>query len=439
MSTTRRDVLRLMAIGGAGGAVQALLPGYASGQDASTEALVARMKADLAKHAGFGDKFSAGPGDLAAADWVAGRLRSSGYRVEAPPFDAPFFVKRAARLIAGTATVDVVPQAPVTPTGSRGVTAPLALVESTVGDVRDRIAVIVFPNARHAALVAERGVGQTVTSAVRAGAKAIVMVTTGPTGEAIALNSPEGGFVQIPAAVLAPKLAAPIVDAARRGAEGTLVLDGDATHRPSPNVIGRITRGERWLAISTPRSGWFGCVGERGTGTALFLELADWAPRRSPDHSIFVMNTGGHEYFFAGSHRAVELAPPAAATALWTHVGATVAVRDAQERNGTLVMLDTADPQRSMMATDAVRAAAAEAFSGLSGLSTPTPVRAGAGELSAFTDRGYAKAFAVIGTHRPFHTVQDTLDCVDARLIVPVLQAHQRTMELVVSEGNRKQ
>jgi hypothetical protein len=89
------------------------------------------------------------------------------------------------------------------------------------------------------------------------------------------------------------------------------------------------------------------------------------------------------------------------------------------------------------MATDNIRAAAVEAFSGLSGLSNPTPVRAGAGELSAFTDRGYTKAFAVIGTHRPFHTVQDTLDCVDARLIVPVLQAHQRTMELVIREGIR--
>jgi hypothetical protein len=328
----------------------------------------------------------------------------------------------------------VMPQAPFTVTGASGVTAPLALVAGpTIGDVRDRIAVIVFPTARHAALFAANGVGLTVTNAARAGAKAIVMVTTGPTGEAIALNCPEDGFVKVPAAVLAPKQAAPIVDAARRGVQATLVVDGDATHKPSPNVIGRITRGDRWIAISTPRSGWFGCVGERGTGTALFLELANWAARRFPDLSVFVMSTGGHEYFFAGSHRAVLFAPPAASTLLWTHIGATVAVREAQDRNGSLVMLDTADPQRSLMATDNIRAAAVQAFAGLSGLSNPTAVRAGAGELSAFTDRGYTKAFAVIATHRPFHTVQDTLECVDGRLIVPVLQAHQRMMELVIA------
>jgi hypothetical protein len=425
-------MLRLLAAGATSGVAHGLWPERLAAQPGA-DSLVARMQADLVTHAGFGGKFSAGPGDLATANWIAARLRASGYQVEAPTFEAPFFVKRTTRLTVGATVVDVMPQAPVTVTGASGVTAPLALVDgTTVGDVRDRIAVIVFPNARHAALSAGGGVGQTVTNAARGGAKAIVMITTGPTGEAIALNCPEDGFVKVPAAVLAPKQAEPIVSAARRGEQATLVVDGDATHRPSPNVIGRITRGERWIAISTPRSGWFGCVGERGTGTALFLELAAWAPRRFPDLSIFLMNTGGHEYFFAGSRHAVLLAPPAPNTALWTHIGATVAVRDAQEHEGKLVMLDTADPQRSLMATDTVRAAAAEAFSGLSGLSNPTPVRAGAGELSAFTDRGYSKAFAVIATHRPFHTVQDTLDCVDARLIVPVLQAHQRTMELVV-------
>ena len=63
------------------------------------------------------------------------------------------------------------------------------------------------------------------------------------------------------------------------------------------------------------------------------------------------------------------------------------------------------------------------------GLFMPTPVRAGAGELSTFTDKGYATAFAVIGVHRWFHTAQDTLERVDAKLVVPVLQAHQRAME----------
>jgi hypothetical protein len=69
--------------------------------------------------------------------------------------------------------------------------------------------------------------------------------------------------------------------------------------------------------------------------------------------------------------------------------------------------------------------------------SLPTPIRPQAGELSTFTDMGYARAFAVLGVHPWFHTPLDTLDTldtlerVDARLLLPVLEAHQRTIELL--------
>ena len=43
--------------------------------------------------------------------------------------------------------------------------------------------------------------------------------------------------------------------------------------------------------------------------------------------------------------------------------------------------------------------------------------------------------FAVIGVHRWFHTPGDTLDCVNADLLVPVLEAHRRTIELAVTRG----
>jgi len=430
---TRRELLQGLAWAGAGVA-HAAFPRVARAQDARPD-ITGRIRANLERHAGFGDKFSGGPGDRATADWIAGRLRASGYRLEESTFDAPYFVRRAARLTTGTVSSDVVPQAPVVPTGAAGVTAPLALADNEGSDVRGRIALVVAPFGRHAALFPDRAIGLTVRNAAAAGARAVVIVTTGPTGEAIALNAPEQPFVSIPTAVLAPKQSEPFAAAARAGASATLVLDGDATHRPCRNLVGRVERGGRWLVISTPRSGWFGCVGERGTGTAVFLELADWAVRRFPALSIFAMNTGGHEYFFAGSHRVVDQAPPPAATVAWVHIGATLAARDAEARNGRLVMLDTADPQRTLMVTSAARQAAAEAFRGLSGLERPVDVRPGAGELSAFTDRGYGAAFAVLGLHRWLHTVEDTLERVDARLVVPVLRAHQRAIEILAGRA----
>lgn len=435
MPTTRRRILTTAALGAGAGAVHALLPLTAAAQT-RPGSLTERIRVDLERHAAFGDKFSGGPGDSANADWIAGRLRSAGYRVAVSEFDAPFFVRRQARLATGALSVEVDPQAPVVPTGRRGVTGRLALVEDAagdeVGDVRGRIALIVAPFARHAALFTTRGIGRTVTAAADAGAAAIVIVTTGPSGEAVALNAPEQPFVPVPTAVLAPKNAAAFVDAARSSAEATLILDGDATHRPCRNVVARIERGNRWIAMSTPRSGWYGCTAERGTGTAAFLEIADWAAGRFADLSIFLMNTGGHEYFFAGSHRVVHEAPPPEDTLVWAHIGATLAARDAVERDGEWVMLDTADPQRSLMASAEARDAATAAFKGLSGLEEPGIIRSQAGELSTFTDMGYRKAFAVIGLHRWFHTRLDTLATVDARLVVPVVQAHQKTIELLV-------
>jgi len=432
--TTRRELLRGIAWG-AGASALSVAPPRARADD-DLDAVTRRLRSDLERHASFGDKFSAGPGDTTTAQWVADRLRASGYRVEDSSFDAPFFVKRAARLASGAASTEVVPQAPVVTTGARGVTARLALVAgegADVGDVAGRIALVVAQFARHAALSPQGGIGQTVVEAARRGAVAVVIVTTGPSGEAVALNAPEEPFVPVPAAVLAPKLAEPFVAAARAASEATLIVDGDATHRSCRNVVGRVARGERWLGISTPRSGWYGCVAERGTGTAVFLELADWAPRRFPDLSVFVMNTGGHEYFFAGSQRVIGQGPPPTKTLCWAHIGATLAARDAEQRDGRWVMLDSADPQRSLMASEPIRELASRAFTGLSGLERAVAIRAGAGELSTFTDRGYANAFAVLGQHRWFHTVADTLDCVDARLLTPVLRAHQRAIEAVAT------
>ena len=418
---TRRDVLK------------GIVWGVVSGDD--TSAITRQIQADLERHAGFGDKFSGGPGDLATANWIADWLRRSGYRVEASTFDAPFFVKRTARLTIGAASASVLPQAPVVTTGNQGLKARLAFVDREVGDVRGRIALVVAPFARHAALFPTRGIGLTITEAAKAGASAIVIVTTGPSGEAVALNAPEQPFVPMPTAILAPKDAEPFVDAAKSGSEATLVLDGDATHRPSTNLVGRVERGPRWLVFSTPRTGWFGCVGERGTGTALFLELADWAVKRFADLSIFVMNTGGHEYFFAGSNRIVNQAPPPPRTVVWTHIGASLAARDADDTTRPPTMLDTADPERTLMVTDNLRDLATDTFRGLAGLERPVAVRPQAGELSTFTDRGYTTAFAVLGVHRWLHTREDTLARVDARLVVPVLRAHQRMVERIVAKA----
>src|SRR3546814_9587510 len=101
------------------------------------------------------------------------------------------------------------------------------------------------------------------------------------TGEALLLNVPAGHPVSDkPLALLAPRLAAPVIEAARHGAAAKLALRGRGGIRAAQNIIGRRVRsGRPWLVVSTPRSGWTDCAGERGPGIAMWLALADWMPR----------------------------------------------------------------------------------------------------------------------------------------------------------------
>jgi len=432
---SRRSLLRSIALTAGGAALEPLL--HAQNAPPAVDAVTARIHGDLQKHAGFGSKRSATPGDLQTAEWIAQRLGTYGYKISMHDFPAPFLVERSSRLTSEGMSLNLYPQTPAATTTSKGVTGRLALIRNTAdaAATKGKIAFLVLNSARHAALgKGNAGIGGTIKAAASAGALGVVIVTTGPSGEAILLNAPEDQVMPVPVAIMAPKNSKSFQDAAAAGAEATFVLDGEETERNSTNLIGRLERGPRWIVISTPRSGWFDCVGERGTGTSVFLELAALAVDRFPTHSIHLVNAGAHEYYFAGSHKVMNLAPPPEATDMWAHVGACVAARDADESGTTLRMLDTADPQRSVMATTNLTAAVAEGFRGIRELERAQPVRADAGELSVFTDKGYSRCFAVLGLHRWLHTVADTIERVDARLVTPVLEAHKRTIERGMAE-----
>ena len=185
MKITRRELIRTAILGAGAAAIGSARTTTTLAQD--TDRITTQFRADLEKHASFGDKYSGGTGDQKTAEWISGRLKQSGYRVRETEFDAPFFVKRTARMTAGSSAVDVMPQGPVVVTGASGITAPLALAGDPGVDVRGKIALVVLPFGRHAAL-GTTGIGATVTTTAKAGARAIVIVTTGPSGEAAMLN-----------------------------------------------------------------------------------------------------------------------------------------------------------------------------------------------------------------------------------------------------------
>jgi hypothetical protein len=394
----------------------------------------ADLQAILERYFAFGDKASGGPGDIATGEWLEGELRRAGYACRRQVFEVPYFEVKQATLACGEARAGVIPQAIVAPTGPQGLTAPLRLASGR-GDLTGAIALVLLPSKRWASL-ADPQVVRPLAEAIQRGAAGVVLVTTGPTGEAIALNvSTHRSALERPVAILAPKDAAAFVAAASEGKTATLTVDGSGggkARRPAFNLIARLDRkAPKTLIISTPRSGWFACAAERGSGLAVWLWLARELARTNPRVNVELLATSGHEYeYLGGEHYLAEAAPKPAATKLWTHIGASAAARDWHELGPRLLPLPSADPQRVLTATADIVEATRRAFHGVTGLEATyvADKTTAGGELVNVLDAGYATAIGLYGGHRYFHTRGDDMRCVSGDLVAPVAAAFQRAI-----------
>ena len=93
------------------------------------------------------------------------------------------------------------------------------------------------------------------------------------------------------------------------------------------------------MIVSTPYSGWFTCGGERGSGIAIWLALAEWAAKDTSGVKWIFMTSDGHELLFRGTNMFLRsnLIPPPSDVYLWTHFGAdAITYNYVQNPNGTL-------------------------------------------------------------------------------------------------------
>jgi hypothetical protein len=223
------------------------------------------LMADVRSYAEAGNKQSGGAGDRWAADWMAERLAAAGFSVERQQFEAPWFQAEKSELAIGDQTLALVAQPLVVETSAAGLNAPLRLAESA-GRLDGAIAVIRLPYRRWSTIT-DRAAREPLADAKQRGASAAILVTTGPTGDALLLNAPaDTPAFAAPLGLLAPMKAAAVIEAARNGQMATLTLFGKGGVRVCENIIGRIDRGTgRWL-VSAGRvlqSGWHllrGCL-----------------------------------------------------------------------------------------------------------------------------------------------------------------------------------
>ncbi len=390
------------------------------------------VAADLARYIGFGGKAAGGPGDMACGEWLDAELGRLGFATERQAISVPFFAAERCELISGAARAGVWPQPIVRSTPPAGVSGPLVRVDGgghAAASLAGAIALVDLPFRRWSTMLAP-GARRPIAAAFAAGARAVVAVTNGPTGRVIALNSDgRAPLFPGPVALLAPADAAPFLAAAARGARATLHLAGESGRRPAFNLIGRIERGaRRWLVVSTPRSGWFTCAGERGGGVATWLALARWASATQGGFNLAFIANSGHEYEYLGAEEMLRaIAPRPAATAFWLHLGANLAASDWHEAVGEMRPLPSSDPQRFLVVSPPLLAAARETFAGLCGLEAPYSSEAlSAGELGNVIAAGYPLVAGVFGIHRFHHVADDDARCVSAAEVARAATAFRR-------------
>jgi len=393
-----------------------------------------RVAADLATYIGFGSKQSGGKGDTDCGLWLASELKAAGFAVEKPRLSVPWFEPTECKIDIGGAQASLWPQPIVAPTPPHGVRGPLVRVDSVgraSASLQGAIALVDLPYNRWSSALA-KPIRHPIEAAFAKGAKAAVVITNGPTGKIIALNADgRSPMFAGPVGLLAPADAAPFLNAAITHAAATVTLTGKGGRRPAFNIIGKLDRGiGRWLIVSTPRSGWFGCAGERGGGIAAWLDLARRAPSMLPDHDIAFLCNSGHEYENLGAEEALKaVAPKPVETDFWLHLGANLAASDWHEGLFGLAPLAGVDSQRYLVVSRPLLPTARRLFAGLPGLESPYPSdKLSAGELSTIIAAGYPSVAGIFGLHRFHHVADDDARCVSPASVTATCAAFRHLL-----------
>ncbi|MBY8826506.1 PA domain-containing protein [Hephaestia mangrovi] len=395
---------------------------------------VASVEDDLARYIGFGSKQSGGAGDTACGHWLADEIGRTGFVVETHDLSVPCFDPGQCEITAGDARATLWPQPIVVPTTEDGVSGPLVRVDAggrADAPLAGAIALVDLPYGRWSSALA-KPVRVPVDAAFAAGAKAAVVITNGPTGKVIALNADgRAPMFPGPVGVIAPADAAPFLAAAMQHRPATVRLSGEQGQRTAFNLIGRLDRGsKRWVVVSTPRSGWFSCAGERGGGIAAWLDLARWAPAALPGYNLAFLCNSGHEYENLGAEQSLQtIAPRPDETRFWLHLGANLAARDWHEGLFGLKPIRGTDSQRYLVVSPALLPAARRLFAGLAGLESPYSSKVlSAGELTPILAAGYRSVAGIFGVHRFHHVSDDDARCVPPEAVATTIVAFRQLL-----------
>jgi len=235
------------------------------------------------------------------------------------------------------------------------------------------------------------------------GADGVILVMGDPDGHPVLRNAERPlDPIELPVLQVAPIDAGPLLDAV--GSEITMISDGGRVGAPADNVIGSIPGTDPDAApvvLMTPKSGWYTCAAERGSGIAIWIEVAGRIAANRGRRTLNLVASSGHELHHLGlDHYIRDLGAAAHHVHAWMHLGASIGSRNGQAAYAA------SDDELFNVATDALNAR------GLERRAFPVG-NAGFGEARNIGEiNGRFASF--LGGHPYFHSSLDTYDrCVD--------------------------
>lgn len=382
---------------------------------------------NVLKYSAFEDHQTGHPGDLATSQWISEELKKAGLKTKLRPWKLnQFFLKDCELKIGGNRIESFPGWFPnINPLKGR-----LALYDpSNTEPLKGHIA---FAGLKYGS-VSGTGLTKLMEKVQEAGALGLIVAVRnfGDSGLLTAANAEQkdrgSEYHQIPlplpTVIVAGNDEAKITEAASAGQEASLKITGVSRENITAyNVVGTLKRGDQWVIITTPSSGWFRCGGERGPGVALFLGLARWAAQSDSKYSYLFIANSGHEMAYLGAHYApAEYLPENKITkenvACWFHLGAAIACRT-WKRTGTNFEPQNEPNKAYYLAAvpwllDSVKAA----FGEVQGLTIGSGRYAG--ELIKIVQSGY-RACGFFGSNYFFHTRQDKATETGPELLEPV-------------------
>lgn len=397
----------------------------------------ASLMADVEAYVNLGTHRTGSTGDLATTDWFTDHWTKLGYAIEQTDVECPNADTHVAKLRVGDEAFDGFAQPPLVFTPEGGLNAPMAMWDAaSPAAVSGKIAVIHVPRAPNTPSPAP-AYRAAVAECVKAGAKAAVLLMSGPSGEVVAINTPLTMQPSIPVLQIGEKERARVAAAMARNVPGKLIMEGPGGTRVGRNTIARFGESGPWVIISTPQSGWFTCGGERGPGIAISRALSAWAvTQKFPVRWLFIA-TSGHEWTDAGAeifHHSQ--APKPADTALWFHLGASFGARAYEETPDGPVAQSTPNLGRALMASPDMIPHLEAAFAGQPVIEKPIPrdVKTALGEYRLVAEEGYPSSAGFWGYNAHFHTPIDGAESTTPEIMEPIARGVAKAIEARLSK-----